>query len=205
MSFFLRVVPAALVAVSILPATAAAQSMDPMTFGIKAGVNSSTLTLKDSNIPAVSPIWGGIGGVFLGQNITSNIGWQAEGLFSQRGAEEDSTPSVGTIRTTFVDIPVTLRLGSTTNSDVHFHAFTGPQVGIRVKAELTDEPLGTTRDLNDEIKSWDLGWTVGAGVEMGRLGFDARYTHGLTNIAKFAEDGELKNKTFSFLVGYRLK
>ncbi len=205
MSFFQRVIPAALVAVSMIPATAAAQSTDAIGVGIKAGINSSTLSLKDSDIPKVSPIWGANAGLFVVKNISPNLGWQAEALFSQRGAQEDSTPSIGTIRTTFVDVPVTVRFGSTTSNDVHFHAFTGPQFGIKLNAELTDEPLDTSRSLDDEIKSWDLGWTVGAGVEKGRASFDLRYTHGLTNLATFSEDGVLKNRTFSFLLGYRLK
>lgn len=204
MSFRLRLIPVVLTAATLFPVVAAAQYA-PATFGFKAGVNSSSLSLTNTPIPAVSPIWGAVGGVFVGKNITENFGMQLEALVSQRGAKEDASPSVGTIRTNYLDVPLTARFGSTSTNGTHFHVFTGPQFGYLLQAEVTDEPLDTKRDIKDELKSWDLGWTLGAGVEMNRWSLDARYTMGLTNISKFESDGELKNKTFTFLLGYRFQ
>ncbi|MDA1307574.1 MAG: porin family protein [Acidobacteria bacterium] len=204
MSFRLRFIPVVLAAVTLVPVVAAAQYA-PATFGFKVGVNSSTLSLNDTPIPAVSPIWGAVGGAFIGKNMSENFGLQLEALVSQRGAKEDASPSVGTIRTNYLDVPLTARFGSTSSNGTHFHVFTGPQFGILLQAEVTDEPLDVTRDIKDDLKSWDLGWTLGAGVEMNRLSLDARYTLGLTNINKFESDGELKNRTFTFLLGYRFQ
>lgn len=205
MSFRLRVISAAAAAIVLLPVAAAAQSTYPTTFGFKVGVNSSTLNLSNSDIPKVSSIWGAVGGAFVGRNISDNVGLQLEALFSQKGAEEDNSPSVGTIRLTYLDIPLTARFGSTTSNDTHFHVFTGPQLGMRLKAEVTDEPLDVTRDIKDDTKSWDFGWTLGAGVEKGAVSLDARYTLGLTNISKFDSDGDIKNRVFTVLLGYRFR
>lgn len=204
MSFRLRFIPVVLAAATLFPVVAAAQYA-PATFGFKAGVNSSTLSLNNSPIPEVSPIWGAVGGVFVGKNMSENFGLQLEALVSQRGAKEDASASVGTIRTNYLDVPLTARFGSTSSSNMHFHVFTGPQFGLLLQAEVTDEPLDVKRDIKDDLKSWDLGWTLGAGVEMNRLSLDARYTLGLTNINKFDSDGELKNRTFTFLLGYRFR
>jgi len=204
MSFRLRLIPVLLAAAILFPVAAAAQSSST-TFGFKVGVNSSTLSLKDSPIPAVSSIWGAVGGAFFGTNMTENLGLQLEALVGQRGAKEDASPSVGTIRTNYLDVPLTARFGSTNTNGMHFHVFTGPQFGYLLQAKVIDEPLDVTRDIKDDLKSWDLGWTLGAGVEMNRLSLDARYTLGLTSITKFESDGELKNRTFTFLLGYRFQ
>lgn len=200
MSFRLRIIPVALAAATLFPVVAAAQYA-PATFGFKVGVNSSTLSLNNSPIPEVSPIWGAVGGAFIGKNMSDNLGLQLEVLVAQRGAKED----FGTIRTNYLDVPLTARFGSTNTNGMHFHVFTGPQFGYLLQAKIEDEVLDVTRDIKDDMKSWDLGWTLGAGLEMNRLSLDARYTLGLTSITKFESDGELKNKTFTFLLGYRFQ
>lgn len=204
---FRRVITVALFAITLVPAIAAAQtSTYPMTFGIKAGVNASTLSTEDSLLDT-SNIWGAAAGVFTGRNITENVGIQMEALFSQRGAKDNSLGSSETkLRLTYLDVPVTARFGSTTTNNVHFHAFTGPQLGIKLSAKAENDFIGNEEDLDDEVKSWDFGWTFGAGVEMNNVSLDARYTFGLTNIdASEFSDGSIKNRTFTVLVGYRFR
>ena len=203
---FRRVITVALFAITLVPAIAAAQtSTYPMTFGIKAGVNASTLAVSDSLLDT-SNIWGAVGGLFAGRNITDNAGIQLEALFSQRGAKDTSTSSETRLRLTYLDVPLTARFGSTTSNNVHFHAFTGPQLGIKLSAKAKNDFIGVEEDLDDEVKSWDFGWTLGAGVEMNNVSLDARYTLGLTNIdnSEFS-DGSSKNRTFTVLVGYRFR
>jgi opacity protein-like surface antigen len=203
---FRRVITVALFAITLVPAIAAAQtSTYPMTFGIKAGVNASTLAVDDSLLDT-SNIWGGVGGIFTGRNISDNVGIQLEALFSQRGAKDTSTSSETRLRLTYLDVPLTARFGSTTSNNMHFHAFTGPQLGIKLSAKAKNDFIGVEEDLDDEVKSWDFGWTLGAGVEMNNVSLDARYTLGLTNIdnSEFS-DGSSKNRTFTVLVGYRFR
>jgi opacity protein-like surface antigen len=203
---FRRIITMALCAITLVPAIAAAQTITyPMTFGIKAGVNASTLSTEDSLLDT-SSIWGAVGGLFVARNITDNAGIQLEALFSQRGALDTSTSSETRLRLTYLDLPLTARFGSTMSNDVHFHAFTGPQVGIKLSAKAKNDFLGVEEDLDEEVKSWDFGWTLGAGVEMNNLSLDARYTLGLTNIdASQSSDGSIKNRTFTVLVGYRFR
>jgi len=203
---FRRVVTVALFAITLVPAIAAAQtSTYPMTFGIKAGVNASTLSTQDNQLDT-SNIWGAVGGIFTGRNISENLGIQLEALYSQRGAKDISTSAETRIRLTYLDLPLTARFGSTTANDVHFHAFTGPQLGIKLSAKAENDFLGVEEDLDDEVKSWDFGWTLGAGVEMNNVSLDARYTLGLTNIDNSeSSDGSIKNRTFTVLVGYRFR
>jgi opacity protein-like surface antigen len=204
---FRRVITVALFAIILAPAIAAAQvTTYPMTFGIKAGVNASTLSTEDSLLDT-STIWGAAGGIFTGRNISENVGIQLEALLSQRGAIDNSLGSSETrLRLTYLDVPLTARFGSTTTNDVHFHAFTGPQLGINLSAKAKNDFVGVEEDLDEEVKGWDFGWTLGAGVEMNNISLDARYTLGLTNIdASESSDGSIKNRTFTVLVGYRFR
>jgi len=203
MSFRVRVITVALGAAIMLPSVAAAQTVYPTTFGLKAGVNSSTLS-SDDDLLDVGSRWGAVAGAFVGKNISENLGIQLEGLFSQRGANDKSSGDKTSIRLTYLDVPLTMRFGSTTGDNLHFHAFTGPQLGIKLSAKIKDD-FDTEIDLDDEVKSWDFGWTVGAGVEMNRISLDARYTLGLTNIDNSDSDASLKNRTFTVLLGYRFQ
>lgn len=201
MQFRPRTLIAAL-AVTLLPALTWAQT--PVTFGVKAGVNASTLSVEDNSGLSTSTIWGAVGGVFVGKNLNDKLSLQVEGLFSQRGAKDTTNPSDVKIRLTYFDVPVLVRLGSTTTSATHFHVFTGPQLSLKLKAEGIDDVFGT-EDLDEEVEAMDVGWTLGAGVERNRLSLDARYTFGLKNISVAVSDGTIKNRTFTILVGYRLK
>lgn len=204
MSLRLRVLTLALGAAIILPSVAAAQSTYPATFGVKAGVNSSTLS-SDDDLLDVGSRWGAVAGLFAGRNMSENLSLQLEALFSQRGANDKTSGSDTSLRLTYLDVPLTARFGSTTANNMHFHAFTGPQLGIKLSAKAKDDFLGTEIDLDDEVKSWDFGWTVGAGVEMNRISLDARYTLGLTNIDNSDSDASIKNRTFTVLLGYRFR
>lgn len=203
MSFRLRVITVALGAAIMLPSVAAAQSVYPTTFGLKAGVNSSTLS-SDDDLLDVGSLWGAVAGAFIGKNITDNLGIQLEGLFSQRGAKDNTFGDDAKIRLTYLDVPLTARFGSTTANNMHFHAFTGPQLGIKLSSKYTDD-ADTDVDLDDQVKSWDFGWTVGSGVEMNRVSLDARYTLGLTNIDDSDSGSSLKNRAFTVLLGYRFR
>lgn len=203
MSFRLRVITLALGAAIAVPSVAAAQTVYPTTFGLKAGVNSSTVN-SDDDFLDVGSRWGAVAGAFVGRNISENLGIQLEGLFSQRGANDKTSGSDTSLRLTYLDLPLTARFGSTTGDNLHFHAFTGPQLGIKLSAKAKDD-RGTEIDLDDELKSWDFGWTAGVGVEMNRISLDARYTLGLTNIDNSDSDSSLKNRTFTVLLGYRFQ
>lgn len=177
--------------------------MTPITFGIKGGVNYSDLKLEDDTLP-VTWLLGGVGGVFVGGNVTSNIGMKVEALYSQRGAKDDLEGADAKIRLTYIDVPVTFHVGTSINDGARVFLFTGPQVGYNIKSEIINDLDDTTTDNDDAIEDWEFGWTVGAGVAMNRVSVDARYTHGLSNINKL-EGPTVKNQTLAVMVGIRLR
>jgi len=198
MSIRVRVLSLAIALMVVLPAAAKAQ-MSPVSAGIKGGINSATLSSDEDD--DLKRLLGGVGGVFIGRDISPNFGLQLEGLFSMRGAGFKDVDDAK-INLQYIDVPVLARVGSPSNNGPRFFAFTGPQASLKVKSEI--ELFGVTESLDDEVKSFDFGWVVGAGVDMQRFTLDARYTLGLMNIDDTGDD-TVKNRTFSVMLGYRFR
>jgi hypothetical protein len=202
-------------AVAILvmgPVAAAAQPT--LVAGLKGGVNSSTI--DDDQDANLKQLLGGVGGVFVGADITRNFGIVAEGLYSQRGAkglapgEEigDFTTDLNIhLHINYIDVPVLARVGTTANANgMRFFAFTGPQASFLLSAEAQAEFEGeeASVDVKEYVESLDFGWTLGLGLEAKRILVDARYTMGLRNMNATGES-VLKNRTFTVMAGYRFK
>lgn len=188
-------------AIVALPSIALAQS--PATIGVKAGVNFAKLKFDedDSDNDSAKNLVGAVAGVFVSKAITNNVGIRAEGLYSQKGSKFEEGSEDGKIKLTYIDVPVLLTVGPSSSGTARFNVFTGPQLSFKTNAEL--ESGGVSVDFDDEVKSTDFGWVLGVGVESGRFSADARYTMGLSNIAK--EGDNVKNKAFSVMVGVKLK
>lgn len=177
-------------------------TMEPWSFGVTAGVTISNL--KADNNADLDMAWGGTAGVFAGTNFNRNVGLQVEALVSQRGAKNDAGGD-RTLRLTYLDVPVVIRLGNTETNDTHFHAFTGLTPGFKLASDLTNSATTLTIGVNDDIKTFDLGWVIGAAVERGPWSFDARYTLGLVDINDVAGGADLKNRSAGFKVSYRIR
>ncbi len=187
-----------------VPAIAAAQT--PLTVGVKGGVNIAKLKFDDESEQAdVKSLVGAVAGLFVGKQINETVGWRLEGLFSQKGAKDEESGDDAKFRLTYVDVPVLLTFGPASSGDTRFNVFTGPQASFKTKAEASFSD-GSSQDLDDFVKGTDFGWVLGAGLEKGRVTADVRYTLGLSNIAKDADDDDsLKNRVFAVMIGVKLK
>jgi hypothetical protein len=185
-----------------MPAIAAAQN--PVSFGVKAGVNMSKFKFEEDDTDDMKSLVGAVGGVFISQSINDMFGWSLEGLFSQKGAKFDDGVDEGKYKLTYIDVPFLLMAGPSSSGNTRFNVFTGPQISFNTKAEIESEDV--TIDVDDEVKSTDFGWVLGVGLSSGRITADARYTLGLSNISEGADEGDkVKNRTFSVMIGIKLK
>ena len=201
MSLTGRVLSLALAAVVLTPIAAAAQT--PITFGVKGGVNLATLKFDDTeDDDDLKSLVGAVGGVFLSKSINDTFGFSLEGLFSQKGAKSEfDGEEDGKFKLTYFDVPLLLTAGPASSGNTRFMVFTGPQMSFNIKAESEED--GITEDRDDDVKSTDFGWVLGAGLESGRFTADARYTFGLSNIAEFGVP--VKNRVFSVMLGVKLR
>ena len=165
-----------------------AQGID---FGIKAGVNFSSIT----DATGLDNRTGFVAGVFVGGKLGDKLGVQADLLYSQQGAEF----SGGEFNLDYVNVPIVLKYFVT--NVIHIHA--GPQFGVLVNDE-TQTVIGET--INDiATKDFDLSGVVGIGLDLPMgIRLDGRYNFGLSDVP---DDPELdftkgKNSVITLSVGY---
>ncbi len=164
----------------LLTTTSFSQGID---FGIKAGVNFSTLT-DASNL---SNKTGFVGGIFAGIKFSDKVAIQGDLLYSQQGAEFD----IGEVDLTYVNIPIVLKYFLIKGLNVQ----AGPQFGFIVDDNIT-EVLGDIL----ETESFDLTGVVGVGYDLPMdIRVDGRYNFGLTDVFD-GLDG--KNSVITLSVGY---
>ena len=143
---------------------------------------------------------------------------QVEGLYSQKGAKssasEDGFTFEQTIKLDYIEIPVLGNFTAASNDRMSFHVLAGPSFGFNVGAkskskEVFDgEEFEEEVDIDDDVKSADVGFIIGAAVRTGQLIFDARYNFGLMNILDEEVEDEaetVKTRTFSFSVTWLIR
>lgn len=188
----------------LFPALAAAQ--EPLTFGVKGGLNiaSADVSAVGFNVsPDSRP--GVLVGAFMGADFHEYFGMQVEGLYVQKGATLNQFGLDLDLRLDYIEIPILARANIRANEDTRFHVLAGPAFAFTVDKSFDIEDLGFGFD-TVEMRSWDAGIAVGGAVTFRRLMVDARYTFGLVNVNDTAEEFlEVKNRAFALTVGWRFR
>lgn len=136
-------------------------------FGLKAGINfNSNGDLKIDEVPDINPdtgvgyhlgIWGRFGGVAY---------MRPELVYTEINSDYDGQ----TFKMRKLDLPVLFGhrfLGI-------FHGFIGPAFQYVLNADLENI------DISDVEKNLTVGFQIGGGVNLGRIGIDIRYERGLS-------------------------
>ncbi|HEX6939459.1 MAG TPA: porin family protein [Longimicrobiales bacterium] len=196
----------AVVFAAALPRVGQAQGLS---LGVKAGVNMANFTGDDA--PDTDMRTGFTAGAYLRLSTPGMFAIQPEVLFSQKGAQQSFDFGAGPVdaswNTTYVEIPVLLRIGvPMPASPVKPFVFAGPSAGFllssKIKAESDDESAEV--DFKDSTKSTDWGAVVGAGLDFGSLSVDLRANLGLSSLSDIDDDVDMKNRTFTVMLGYQL-
>lgn len=197
-----------------------------VSFGIKAGVNGSSITNMGETVEAVltdpsfssndiafksRTYYGFHGGAFVNIKLPAGFALQPELLYSIQGkgfkVTDLSTNQKGTvdIKLNYINIPVVaqyhLPLG------LYFEA--GPQFGILTTAKVVGKAEGdsNSEDATDGFKTTDISLAVGAGFQLPKLplGVYLRYNLGLTDVASDNDtDKTYKNSVFQLGIAFRL-
>jgi hypothetical protein len=125
--------------------------------------------------------------------FTDALGLRLEPVYTQKGgsARNDALQEEATLKASFLEMPVFLRLG--VGQTTRPYLLAGPTFGVVLSSDLSGSDTGVPfeGDLMPATKRLDVGVGVGGGVsrDMGRVaGFvEARYVWGLTNLAKTGE------------------
>lgn len=165
------------------------------TFGLKAGINYSTVT--GDEVEDVESKIGLQAGAFANFGLSDLISIQPEVLYSQKGTgfEEDEDVK---FKLNYIDVPILVKVNA---GGLFFEG--GPQVGFLAGAKATNGD--DDEDIKDDFNSIDFGYAVGLGyqVESGPM-IGLRYNGGISNIIKDGDDDvSARNSTFQLYVGYR--
>ena len=174
--------------------TGAAQAQTGVRFGLKGGINYTTLTAK--NTDGIESKLGLQAGAFANLGLSDLISIQPEVLYSQKGFQSKDA-SKNKAKFNYIDIPVLVKVNA---GGLFFEA--GPQLGILASAKVTDG--STDVDIKENLNTVDFGYVAGLGyqLETGPM-IGLRYNGGITDIAKDGNnDNKTRNSAFQLYVGY---
>jgi len=169
-------------------------------FGLKGGLNLSTLNVQD---PAESynSKTGYHAGLFV-RAKTGKIGFQPELLlYTQNGDIQSTAFGKAQESFTYLTVPVMLKFYPVAGLNLQ----AGPQFGFLLDGERKYETfLGSgTEDIKDYYESSDIAVSLGAGYDFGfGLSLDARYNLGIKDINNATNGEPVKSRVFMLSVGW---
>ncbi|AZA54890.1 porin family protein [Chryseobacterium sp. G0201] len=186
-------------------------SKSPVTFGLKAGMNISSIS-KDGGLENQGSKIGFNAGAFANIPVAASFSIQPELLYSQYGDKYDQkvlgkTLSFGR-HLDYIAIPVMVQYTALPN----LYLEAGPEFGFLVSAknkaknESSNEVIAQSGNYKDQLSGFNLGLGIGAGYYFTpNIGVTARYVAGLTDIAKNKVSGTdaIKNNVFQVGLAYK--
>jgi len=181
-----------------------------VTFGVKGGVNFSTVVGGDENPDSRTSFHAGL---FTEIPVSDMFSVQLEALYSGQGFDTDLRGSDGDkaeVQLDYINVPVLAKIYITKGLSVE----AGPQFSFLVNDEYDFNPNSNDGDvdLNNtrfEPNKFDFGLAGGLTfqTEMG-LFATGRYTYGLTKLYDTDRNGEigfdgLHNQVFQISLGYK--
>mgnify|MGYP001128851493 CR=1 FL=1 len=188
-----------LLSLAVITFALGANAQSDINFGVKAGLNLSSLKMSAEGISASFDTKVGfhVGG-FAEINVAESFAIQPELMYSTAGAKLNTGGMKATTNLSYISVPVLAKYKVS-----GFGVYLGPEVGFLASAKSKSD--GESYDDKDSYKSINFSGVLGAEytLESG-LGFNARYVAGLANIAKDAEgDQSLKANNIMIGVHYR--
>jgi Outer membrane protein beta-barrel domain len=175
--------------------------------GPTAGLNLSTMTLKSMGL-SLDPktVVGFNVGVISEFKLSGNLYLQPALLFTTKGSKFSVLDQEMTITPGFIEIPVNAVYKFGTGS-TKFFLDAGPYFGFGISGktdasgEKTDIKYGSGE--SDDLKGFDFGLNIGAGVEINRFLVSVHYELGLANLSPVTTDNtESKTRVIGISLAY---
>jgi len=164
--------------------------------GIKLGHNSSIFTGDDIPGKGVSPHSGFAAGGFICYSFNQKFSLQQEVLFTFKGAKINTVSDVYLSNLfMYFELPLLAKMTFRPEHTLQPNIFIGPAFGITIIAVNEVAIL-------EDIRGYDLGLVLGAGIDVWKFSLDLRYNFGLLNFDQSTDNLDLKIRTFSVMVGF---
>jgi hypothetical protein len=201
----------------VVTAQAAAAQTGPLQIGPAAGVAITTFVGSDADDAdsRTSPYFGAS---VVYHPVLAMLGFESGVYYVQKGASTRFEGATGTLKLTYIEIPLLLRLGmNLQNSAIRPYAALGGSIGFNTgcSVEAAFGGVSVSFDCDDPemegelaVRAVDFGISGGAGVDIpvgmrGVLTPSLRYTHGLTSVDDGTPRADLKNSAFQLGVSFR--
>jgi hypothetical protein len=167
-----------------------AQSADTH-FGLKAGLNISSLDVKDG-VDFDSKAGFHIGGL-AHVHLSPHFAVQPEIVYSEQGGKSGDEKW----KINYLNVPVLFQY----MTGGGFRLQTGPQLGFAVSSKIKTGDI--EQNIKDDVNTVDVSWSLGASYLFPEaIGIDARYNIGITNVND-AETPEVRNRVFQVGLFYQ--
>jgi hypothetical protein len=187
MKHSLKTFAACMLFICIAHSSTRAQDSNPVRFGLKGGINFSTLNFQ--NVDNTKMRTGFNAGLFAKLPLTNYLAVQPELYYTTKGAEVtyNNTFVNGTagFHFNYIEVPLLLVLNITQNFNVHAGPYAAFLINGKVKNESNVNLFDFEENLNtDDYNTFEAGLAIGAGIDLKAVSLGARYNHGLTNVGK---------------------
>ncbi len=164
-------------------------------YGVKVGVNATTLAGSGADDPSVHLSLGL--GAFYNRELIPELRIAAELLMTEKGADfQDVTGGDANEGFLYLQLPVFARYDLPLASRVRVFGFGGPAAGYVIDSKLTPKK---------DLKRFDVSAIAGAGVEIDpgshRITVDVRAEVGFLNQLDREEGGIARNRGLSLFAG----
>jgi outer membrane protein W len=194
------------------------------TFGIRGGLNLSTVLDKDDDEKYSTEYTmktGFHGGLTFQYDFSDVVALETGLLLESKGLLFKQDVLGVTVKAKYnplyIDLPITIKAAYAFDDNFKMFGAIGPYIGLGVggkiilesslggdkEIEKTDIEWGSN-EFEDDLQRFDAGLTFGAGVEFGRIQIGVFYDLGLVNISSYKDEGTtVKNRALKISMGYR--
>lgn len=167
-------------------------AVNAQTFGVKAGMNISSL----SNADDTKALVGFNAGIFMNAPLAANFSIQPEVLYNTKGAKADGMDL--SLNLDYISVPVMFQY----NATPQFYLEAGPEFSFVVSSKAKSG--GVSADVDNLVEKFDIGVGLGAGYYFTpNIGLTARYVAGFSDVIKNNPEDAVKNNVFQIGLAYK--
>lgn len=176
------------------------RSDQPVTFGIRGGVNFSKISESYEGYSASTKNYTGFNaGVSVDIPMLQSLYLQSGLYYTVKGAKIEEIKC----NPSYLEIPILASYRYNFSDAVQFQLNVGPYLAYGIGGKWKDTENDDEEDFfGDDFKRFDAGLAFGGGFTFSHIYLGINYDLGLTNILKDGDDGSTKTRCLSINVGY---
>lgn len=186
-------------------------------WGARAGVNGANFAGEFGDAVKPHLRYGLNAGLAAEAVFTPALSLHAEAAYSSKGGKtkEEVTDNAGNIvggfddvwTFNYVEIPLLLRARLLSRGRMGLFGELGPSLGLALSGKFKSAASGfPDLDLKPHMNSVDVGFAAGLGLDHsagpGRLGLEARYTRGFSDLYDFADNASSINQVWTLALSW---